>query len=159
MIAAASDILLDAYESVRRPTDDSKYRKAAAIVAAILYFQPIRRATRDTPINPALVAVNQDCAFSAANELLQIKPIKKFYYDLASYSRVQEIRNNLSYLKAFEIECSNLIKSDGTILCFSNFPNYEIYNRENDIRWDGIDELERIMNALRSVDLSGFELN
>ena len=126
MIVAASELLLDSYESVWPHAHEHKYIRAAALVAAVLYFPPMRRATLDTPISASLVAINQKLAHAVAKELLQIKSSQTPYNELCSYSQVIDLRNNLSYLGAIEKSAEKLVTNHGTVLSFSNFPNYEL---------------------------------
>lgn len=153
MAATAARLLLDAYESVGRSTGVDEYRIAATLAAAIFYVRPIRLVDASCSAPEEVLMLNQLCAMKAAGLLLGIELNDRDKIILDQLDAHGDFEPT-SYLKAHVETGECLIISPSTILTLSNFPRYETYNANNDIRWSDVHQIEKLMNILMLLEKS-----
>jgi hypothetical protein len=153
LIAVASRLLVDAYESFHRTTASHKYKKAAAVAATILFIRPIRGNEATPEITKKIQVLNQQCALKVAARTLNIalEAIDGVYLRGADHSGVLTYESY--YLRPLLEMGENLLAATSKIPLFGKFPIYETYNGQNDFAcWDEIHSLEEIMDILLLLD-------
>jgi Zn-dependent peptidase ImmA (M78 family) len=148
LVAAASHLLLGAYETVSRVTASHDYKFAAALAYAILTIKPVRPISGGDLSENEIFVLNQRCALRAATAMLKIPwDVQLLKGSLCSdHPAVQFFKS--SYLDALMRAFESQIVDSNAILSLSDFPKYETYNHDNDINWGDIHEMEYLMNLL-----------
>jgi Zn-dependent peptidase ImmA (M78 family) len=145
LVAAASELLADAYETVRTHRPSSDFVRAAAVALAIVEVCPLRSVGAQQPILQA----NFRCAANAALRLSNL-PLIEIGMPFANTQRRRD-GYTCGFLKEICETGENLIKDNSTILTLEDFSNYTEYNARHDIRWDEVHEIDYLADCLLAL--------
>jgi hypothetical protein len=148
LTATASQLILDAYESVRKSSAYSRYLEAAALAAAILSVRSIREfGSKDHTSSMEAFEINQRCAIGAAGALLEIDPCNTDKIVLSRGNQTSLISFESPFLTPHITFGEGLMTSRSVVLNLGSFPSYRSYNIRNDMCWDDIHQIEQLMNV------------
>jgi hypothetical protein len=147
-VAAAADLLSEAYDSVRRLKSKDPYLTAASLMAAIQYLRPIRPIGNLT--ESQINEVNNDCALCAGAKTARIGCGRASGVLLTHPDDDRSSR--YFFLKEVAASGERLIENEATLLCLSNFPNYSRYHPQADISWLDIHHIDHLKSVLITLD-------
>ena len=150
LVGASSRLLLDAYRSFKRQTYPEEFISAAVLALSIITIRPLRAA--DSTGHNELQA-NLDCAALAALNLVGLPQI-----DLGAALFLHPVIRTMPYetffLKDARLQGEQLISNKSAALTLENFPAYELYNYDHDIRWEDIHEIEYLAKWLFNLKIT-----
>lgn len=145
LVAAASGLLLDAYESLQPGRHPSRYTAAAALAMSILAICPLRPIGART--KQKLTGANLQCASKAALRLAGLPPVGADGLPFL-HPQHKSPPYDCDFLQDVRLLGERLIQNPSTVLTLENFPTYEIYNVDHDIRWDDVHELDYLASYI-----------
>ncbi|NEV01941.1 hypothetical protein [Bradyrhizobium uaiense] len=148
LVAAASDLLLDAYVSLRPEGATDRFIRASCVAAAVVTIRPIREIGASTSFSNNLPAINQLCGLTAAAALLDI-PFR-VTSTLSGDLPVPVALPIPGFLSALLNCFEDQVTTPSEILHFADVPTYNEYNETNDISWT---EIGLIAQSARLLEL------
>jgi Zn-dependent peptidase ImmA (M78 family) len=146
LVTTASNLLLDAFVSVRPDNVTNRFVRAACVATAVVTIRPIREIGAPTSFSNRLPAINQLCGLASAAALLDMpfRVSQTLDGDLPAPVALPVT----GFLSALVNYFEDKVATPSEILHFSDMPTYNEYNETNDISWPEIHLVAQLARLL-----------
>jgi Zn-dependent peptidase ImmA (M78 family) len=148
LVAVASQLVMDAYTSVRPQNVGNRFIRVASALVAISTLRPIREIGSSGVSSPAVSTANAACAINLAKLLLDIPLRQPGEATESERSFAVECLPVCDFLYSLSRIYDEMVSDGSVVLHLTDLPTYREYNHNNDITWLEINNLEKLAKSL-----------